>query len=849
MDKITVTKESLIDEERSGLCGLASKFDRGMSPPTIQSPSRLARGAKSHSYGLFLDDVHRLTYDLCKSQRDEVKITADGGDADLYVLDGPTPKDVISRYTSLTGRPSLPPLWTLGYIQSRCVFYDWNDVDGAYNGLRSRGFPVDALVIDYQWPEYLNDFVWDKRWTVNGVTPAERVKAYSAKGINLMLYGMSPMVVKDSPTHKTGLDSGVFALDASGHTLQAGYYNGDLLDFTAPKMNQWLWPQLHARNIEGIDSWWLDLTEPEGEPPQTIYKGGRPAEIHNQFSILVSRSFEGSLLKDHPTERPWILTRAGSAGIQRYGAALWTGDINSDYATLAAHPGEMLNSGISGVSQWTCDTGGFLTGFYKNDQFGAHARLYERWMQFSAFSPITRAHKAGLCMPYEFGLATEQGTKKYINLRYQLLPYIYSHVVESSETGIPIVRSMGVEFPNDPGSVSAKGDQYMFGKNLLVAPVLNEGISKRPVYFPPGMWIDWDTGVEYSGGKTWVVAAPQNRIPVAIRAGAIIPMAPEMANTAQGKWDPLTVEVYPKGNSSFTMVRDDGRSFDYLKGKRTRTVFTSSLNGNSLTFKLAESNRLFVPKMYVLRFHLDRAPTNSKGWDAKNRTLTIPVAEGGKAVHSVSVNLSQVRLPTRYAPILIADKVVTGKANPGSPMPHFFPAPVLPSKLTAANYDNGGEGVAYHRAQPSSSTLYRTDNAGVLPAKDGNGYIVGGLQTGDWLRYSIDAGNGGYYDLVFRISGEGALRILSSDRDVMPVLNLAKASGVQEIRVPNVYLNPGYDSLMLFAVRAGFELSSIEFNRPAAAPSIIQAKWAAPHRSSRRWERWTRQLWGSFLER
>ncbi len=787
-------------------------------------PFMLSSGPQGHGYGVFIDDVQRLRYDLGKSSKNEIEIDADGGDADFYVIDGPTPKAAITRYTGLTGRPSLPPLWAMGYIQSRCVFYNWGDVDAAYAGLRSRGYPVDALVIDYQWHNVLCDFQFADRWTVNGVSPDQRIADYAKKNVKIVLYA-SPMVKKEASTYKSGWDAGVFATDGKGNPIQTGYYGGDLLDFTAPNMNRWLWPQLEPHQKAGVEGWFLDLTEPEGEPPQTVYKGGTSPEIHNGYSILATRSFTGALLKDHPNVRPWVLTRTGGAGLQREHATVWTGDINSDYATLAAHPAEMLNSGMSGLNWWTCDTGGFLTGYYKNDRYGAHARLFERWIQFSTFSPITRTHKAGLCMPYEFGPATEQGTKHYLNLRYRLLPYIYSHAVEASQTGVPIVRSMGLEFPDDPGSVAAHGDQYMFGSNLLVAPVTGEGISKRPVYFPPGKWIDWDTGVEYTGGRTWVVDSPQNRIPVAVRPGAIVPMAPEMANTTVGKWDPLTVEVYPSGTSTFTMAQDDGKTFDYEKGRRTTTVFKSFEKESGLSFEIKESNRLFVPKRYLLRFHLDRAPLDTKGWDAKARVLTIPVDEAGKTDHTITVRLSSKKLSARPAPLLLADKAVEGAISPGAPTPHFFPGPVLPANLLAVNYDNGGEGVAYHRAVQTQSVLYRTDNVGIVYAKNAGGYAVSGLAKDDWLRYSMDSGNGGYYDLVVHASGEGAFRLLSADRNVIPTLVLPKGS--EEVVVSNVYLNPGSDSLLLYVERPGFTLSSLEFRRAANPPSFVESKWAA----------------------
>jgi alpha-glucosidase len=802
-------------------------------------PFMLSTGPSGHSYGVFFDNTHRLRYDLGSTDPNKVQVEAAGGDADLYILNGPEPKDVISRYTEMTGRPSLPPLWTLGFIQSRCVFYNWGDVDSAYQGLSSRGYPVDALVIDYQWPEFLNNFVWDKRWTVNGVTPGKRVEDYGKKGVNVLLYGCAPMIVKDSPTHATGLAANVFAKDENGKPIQCGYYGGDLLDFTAPNISSWLWPQLRPRNMEGMNGWWLDLTEPEGEPPQTVYQGGRPAEIHNQYSMLVTRSFEGSELQDHPNQRPWILTRAGSAGIQAHHAALWTGDINSDFATLSAHPGEMLNSGISGINAWTCDTGGFLTGYYRNDRFGAHARLYERWMQFSAFSPITRAHKAGLCMPYEFGPATEQGTKKYIKLRYRLLPYIYSHYWEASQSGIPLVRAMAIEFPKDPNCLKVEGDQYMFGSNLLVAPVVHEGVSNRSVYFPPGKWIDWDYGYEYEGGRTWVVSAPQNRIPVAVRPGAILPMAPDMVNTAKGSWDPLTVEVFPSGSSSFTMVRDDGRTFNYQKGQVTKTRFDCTETAKRVKFSIRPSNQLFLPKQYRLEFHLDRAPISAVvdgspvqfKWNEGQRVMEVPVSASHALSHQVEFRLSPNKLPARLAPVLVADKVDSaGEAKGGgSPTPHFFPGPVLPKRILAVDYDNGGEGVAYHIAQqPGASTPYRFDNVGVERDAKTGGYVLGRLAKDDWVRYSVDAANGGYFDLVIRASGHGGIvRLMSAARNIAPPITISTGDSAGEIVASNVYLNPGSDSLMLYVDKPGFTLDSLEFRQAAHPPSIYDASAAA----------------------
>ncbi len=789
-------------------------------------PFMLSTGKENHAYGVFVDNVHRLRYDLGKTKRDEMKLDATGGEADFYVVDGPTPKDVVSRYTGLVGRPSLPALWSLGYWQSRCTFWDWPAMDDAYHGLRSRGYPVDVMVIDGGWSAHVIDYKWDKRWTVPN-DPGKRIAEYGKKGVNIVISSVGPMIKKDSPNFPSGWKQGVFATDGKGHSVTSGYYGGELLDFTSSAMNPWLWPQLKRINDEGIDGWWLDLDEPEGEPPYTVYKHGVSADTHNQVSLLETTSFEASLLKDHPNQRPFILSRTGPAGIQRHHAAVWTGDIWSDYATLSAHPPEMLNPSLSGLTAWTNDTGGFLAGFYKDDRYGAHARLYERWMQFSAFCPITRAHKAGPCMPYEFGPATEQGTLKYIDLRYRLLPYIYSNDWQTSQTGIPLVRPMLMEFPNDPKALATPGDQYLFGPSLLVAPVLHEGVSNRPVYFPAGRWFDWDTGVEYTGGRTWTVAAPQNRIPVAVRAGAIIPMASPMANTAEvGAWDKLTLEVWPHGTSDFSVYRDDGRTFDYQKGRYTVTKLSSQEANGMERLTIAPSNDHFAAKRYEAHFHLDRVPaavrvdggTTPVRWDAGSRVLSVAFAGRGATRQTVEVRLAGPTLPRRMPPILKPDVLdAKGEARGGGrPTSHFFPSPALPARVYGENYDNGGEGVAFHRAHPvAAAGTYRPDDAGVMVGTRG----LAGLQRDDWVRYTVDAGNGGAFDLVVHATGKGRFRLVSADRDIVPPVEITGG----EVVIRNVYLNPGEDSLLLSVEQGGFALNDLEFRRAENASTGVEA--------------------------
>jgi len=809
-------------------------------------PFLLSSGPGGHAYGLFVDNVHHQVFDLGFKNPEQLRMEAEGGEMDLYVMDGPGLEDLISRYTLLTGRPPLPPLWALGYWQSKCSYYDWKALDEAYNQLDAHGFPVDAMVIDADWPEIMTNYRWAKRWYPEGGVPADKIREYRKKGVRIVTSQSGPAVKPESETFTTGWAAGVFATDGKGNPVECCYYGGKLIDFTHPKLKDWLWPQLERITRDGISAWWLDLTEPEGEPPQTTYFGGaRPASVHNQFSLLCTQNFEGVQLAVNPGLRPFILNRCASAGSQRYHQAVWSGDVYSDYATYRAHPPEMLNSGLSGLPYWTSDSGGFLSGYYKNDQMGAHARLYERWMQFSAFAPIARAHKAGgLPEPYAYGPTVEQSTKHYLKLRYRLLPYIYSHAWQASRSGIPLVRPMVLAYPRDEQALAAGGDQYLFGQSLLVAPVVHEGQSRRTVHFPKGTWYDYDTGLEYQGGRAWVVEAPQNRIPVAVRAGAIIPMAPEMRNTSEKPWDPLTIDAWPEGSSSFDLYADDGGSFAYRQGDYTLTRFVSGETGTSVVFGLEESNKRHTPSRYEFRLHLKRRPLEvvldgrklaaaEWTWDDGSRVLGLGFAAGESPRHVAQLTLESALLPARPAPELeeqVLDASGETAGGSGKPMPHFFPAPVVPASIKAINYDKGGEGVAFHSTRPAPvEKLYnRADDFGIARSQEAGGLVLGGLQAGEWVRYSVDCGNGGLHDLKLRVAavaGGGQLRILAGDRElaVVPVRSTGGMDRFEEVEAKALRLPPGEISLLLVVDTPALSLAGFRLSPSAQNPSLCPA--------------------------
>ncbi len=343
------------------------------------------------------------------------------------------------------------------------------------------------------------------------------------------------------------------------------------------------------------------------------------------------------------------------------------------------------------------------------------------------------------------------------------------------------------------------------------------------------------------------MAAPQNRIPVAVRAGAIIPMAPDMKNTAEKPWDPLTLEVFPSGKSEFTLYSDDGRTFAYEKGESTTTRFACDDSGGGIRLTIAESNKRFTPREYRARFHLREAPvavavdgerlaTGGWSWDAQERVLSVSIAAGRATDHALTVELDGHPLPARLAPTLAAVAIdTTGEAagSGGEPTPHFFPAPALPAVIKASNYDNGGEGIAFHSTRPApANRLYRDDDFGLAPTSDaGGGYALTGLKAGEWARYTIDCGNGGYFDVSVRAAsarGGGRIRLVALDQTLATVEVPATggADAFRDFRFPGVYLNPGELALLVYVEAQGAALNTISIEPAAVSPSTYPAALA-----------------------
>ncbi len=320
--------------------------------------------------------------------------------------------------------------------------------------------------------------------------------------------------------------------------------------------------------------------------------------------------FEGQQMY-RPNERVYALHRNGYAGMQRFAAFLWSGDIQSTWETLKTHIPVAVNTGLSGIPYWGTDIGGFVpTQEYTGE-------LFARWFQFAAFNPLFRSHGRDwrLHLPWGWTLgeigypetpsyhpdpselhnpAIEPICKKYLELRYQIMPYIYSAVKETCETGLPMVRALWLHYPGDAAAV-ARGDEYLYGRDILVAPVVEKGATSRSVYLPPGTWYDFWTYEKTEGGREITRKVDLETIPLYVRAGAVIPMGPMKQYTGEKVDAPLTVWVHPGADGAFSLYEDDGHTFDYRKGEFMRINFGWNDRQRRLNIRLASGSKMLAP--------------------------------------------------------------------------------------------------------------------------------------------------------------------------------------------------------------------------------------------------------------
>jgi alpha-glucosidase len=530
----------------------------------------------------FVDNAHRGWYEF--SSPEEYRVTFRGGQYTEYIFAGPGMPEILAAYTWLTGRMALPPLWALGYHQCRWFDYTQDAVEEIGRRHRDGDIPCDALWLDIEYMDGYRVFTWDTDSFPDAPGMLKRLSEQGFRVITIIDPG-----VKYEPGYEVfdqGLERDVFCRTEGGDIYIGQVWPGNTAfpDFATEEARAW-WGELNAAHVKsGLAGIWNDMNEPAtGEIPSNTmrFDHGRASHerYHNQYALLMAMGTREGLLSSMPGQRTFILSRAGFAGIQRY-AANWMGDNLSRWDHLLVGITMGSGFGISGQPFVGADIGGF--------HGHSNAELFVRWMQYGTLTPFCRNHsEIGNVDQYawSFGPVVEQLSRAAIQLRYRLMPYIYTAFWNAAETGAPVQRPLVFDYQYDT-TVRDIEDQYLFGRDLLVAPVTASGTTFRQVYLPQGDWYDWHSDHPATGQGFLLVPTPMDRIPLFARAGAVIPMWPEAPGSTSG-YQPTVVELHlfmPLRDETVVsaLAEDDGLTFAVEDGGHLRHTFTVTRRGTSV---------------------------------------------------------------------------------------------------------------------------------------------------------------------------------------------------------------------------------------------------------------------------
>lgn len=535
--------------------------------------------------GFFIDNGYKAAFD---SSSHGLRFAFHGGQYTEYVFAGPSIAGILEAYTWVTGRLALPPLWALGYHQCRWYPYTQQTFLEMVRTYRAKAIPCDVAWLDIDYMDGFRVFTWDTTRFPDVVGLLAELREMGLRVITIIDPGVK--AERGYAVFDDGLAADVFCKTAAGRLFTADVWPGRTAfpDFATPEARAW-WGALNAEHVRsGLDGIWNDMNEPAlfPAPNQDMQEmrfdhGREPhGRYHNQYAMLMAMGTVEGLRKALPERRPFVLSRGGSPGIQRY-AANWMGDNCSRWDHLAMSIPMALGLGLSGQPFVGADIGGF--------NGGCTGELLARWMQMGTLTPFCRNHNAAGQpdqYPWTFGPAVEAICRDAIRLRYRLLPYLQAAFVVAAETGLPVQRPLLLAYQDDRQARDVE-DQYLLGPDLLVAPVLQPGVTRRAVYLPAGEWYDWYDGTCVSGPRQVTVEAPLERIPLFVRAGAVIPMLPEVpVSTMNLAPEQLDLHVFVPavdGEWSTVLQEDDGLTVAHAAGARVRTALTLTRAGRTLT--------------------------------------------------------------------------------------------------------------------------------------------------------------------------------------------------------------------------------------------------------------------------
>ncbi len=545
------------------------------------------------AYGIFFDNTYQSNFDFGSERSTVTSFWAQGGEMNYYFIAGPKLMNVCQRYTQLTGTPEMPPLWSLGFQQCKWSYYPESEVLAIASKMRELKVPCDAIYLDIDYMDGFRCFTWDKEKFPD---PKGMVDKLRADGFQTMVM-IDPGIKKDKnySVFQEGLEKGYFCKRIDGHYVEGKVWPGDCYfpDFTRKEVREW-WATLYKEIIEdvGVAGVWNDMNEPalfEVEsktfPLDVIHDyDGHPTghrKAHNVYGMQMARATAAGVKKYRNGQRTLIITRSGYSGLQRY-SSVWTGDNIATFEHLWLADVQAQRLAISGVSFCGSDIGGFIS--------QPKPELMMRWIQLGIFHPFCRVHSSGdhgEQEPWSFGEECLDVFRKFVELRYKLLPYIYTTFYQYHKEYTPMMRPLSFVDQDDKETVY-RDHEFLCGDHILVCPVLEESARTKRVYLPSSEWYNLWTNKKYTGRKEYEIEAPIDEMPIFIKEGAIIPKYPVQQYVGEKTIETVTLDIYFKeGEETSYFYDDDKNGYGYEDNEYHYSIFL--LSGSSNQIEITQS--------------------------------------------------------------------------------------------------------------------------------------------------------------------------------------------------------------------------------------------------------------------
>ncbi|SEB40409.1 alpha-glucosidase [Maribacter dokdonensis] len=547
---------------------------------------------KGIAYGIYFDNSFRTGFDFSQERRNITSFWAEGGEMNYYFIFGPDMPKVVSSYSSLTGTPELPPMWALGFHQSKWSYYPESNVKEIASEFRKLQIPCDAIYLDIDYMDGFRCFTWDKNHFPDPKRMIQELEEDGFKTVVMIDPGIK--VDRDYWIYNEALENGYFCKRGDGPLMHGKVWPGEcnFPDFTNPAVREW-WAELYKEFMSdlGVHAVWNDMNEPavmevpsKTAPLDTRHDyDGNPCthrKAHNVYGMqMVRATYEGVKKYVYP-KRPFVITRAAFSGTQRY-SSTWTGDNVATWEHLWIANVQVQRMCLSGYSFVGSDIGGFAE--------QPDGELFARWVQLGIFHPFCRVHSSGDHgdqEPWSFGSEITDIVRKFVELRYQLLPYLYTMFYKYNKENVPMVQSL-VFFDQEDNQTHFRTDEFIFGDKILVCPIQEPNAQGRRMYVPRGEWYDFWTNEFVEGGKEKWVAAALDMIPIFVKAGSIIPKYPIQQYVGEKKIEELVLDVYYKeGTETSEVYEDANNGYDYKKGRYSLSNYKLTGKDNSLIIQL-----------------------------------------------------------------------------------------------------------------------------------------------------------------------------------------------------------------------------------------------------------------------